>query len=266
MSKPEKKQKTNRPFDFSRFWGIWNLVEAFIILAAGVLAITYGILYFGQSSDKQNTTDIVKNILPFMVGAFIAMDAILRVLMVIFNKKEKPDESIMLIGGFELTAAIVIMIMHSDFTDLLIYSVAVLLIVIGALLILFSVLSIGKSKKKLFVPILEIVFAAILIAIGVAILIIYATNHNEGIVLLVAGIVFIVASIAQAAITGINMHKHKKEEKAKNKAKEDKADPTLISNNPINDEKALEITQKDDSKDDKNEPEVIEAEPVDPKN
>ena len=40
MSK-EKRIKTKRPFDFDQFWGIWNLVEAAIVLVAGVFGIVY---------------------------------------------------------------------------------------------------------------------------------------------------------------------------------------------------------------------------------
>lgn len=207
MSK-EKRIKTKRPFDFDRFWGIWNLVEAVIVLAAGVFGIVFGIQSLGNDGASGGW---IQNILPFMVGAFVAMDAVLRIITVFYKKEKQTDESVMLTSGFELTAAIVVMIMHDQFTRLMIYGVAVLLIVIGALLIAFSVFAIVHRSKKLFVPIFEIIFAAVLVAVGIAVLVLYSIKtNNDGIVLLIAGIVFCLASIAWGVIAIVNMVKAKK--------------------------------------------------------
>lgn len=212
-----KPTKTKRPFDFDRFWGIWNLVEALIVLVAGVFGIVFGIQSLGK--DSGNAGGWIQIVLPFMVGAFVAMDAILRIITVFFKKEKQTDESVMLTSGFELTAAIVVMIMHDQFTRLMIYGVAVLLIVIGALLITFSVFAIVRRSKKLFVPIFEIVFAAVLVAVGIAVLVLYASKaDNNGIVLLIAGIVFCLASIAWGAIAIINMIKAKKKRPIENQA------------------------------------------------
>ena len=213
MSK-EKRIKTKRPFDFDRFWGIWNLVEAVIVLVAGAFGIVFGIQSLGK--DSRMDGGWIQTILPFTVGAFVAMDAVLRIITVFYKKEKQTDESVMLTSGFELTAAIVVMIMHDQFTRLMIYGVAVLLIVIGALLITFSVFAIVRRSKKLFVPIFEIVFAAVLVAVGIAVLILYSAANNNGIVLLIAGIVFCLASIAWGVIAVINMVKASKKRPIEN--------------------------------------------------
>ena len=126
----------------------------------------------------------IQTILPFMVGAFVAMDAVLRIITVFYKKEKQTDESVMLTSGFELTAAIVVIIMHDQFTRLMIYGVAVLLIVI--------------------------------VAVGIAVLILYSTANNNGIVLLIAGIVFCLASIAWGVIAIVNMVKASKKRPIEN--------------------------------------------------
>jgi len=188
-------------------WGIWNFVEATILLVAGILAIVYN----ESGADNQNLLFTIA----FVVGSFVILDGLLRILMVVTGI-ETSKESIMLVGGFEITLGILIMIECNSFIRIVIEFLYVLLIVMGALLILFSILQIAKKSEKLYMPILEIVFAAILIALGIAVAVLHSTS-NEGfnrVVLIVVGLILLVAGLAQAIITAIMIGKAKKKSKA----------------------------------------------------
>ena len=202
MAKKKAKSKSpkTKADSYGKFWCIWNGVEALIILVAGVLSIVFGILY--KSGEGNGTHIIINNVLPFVVGTFVCMDAILRIVKAVQRIGKETEESIMLIGGFELTAGILVMMFHDIFTRLIISAIAVLLIVVGALLLLFSIMVIIKRSKKLFIPILEIIFAAILVGVGTVVLILYHTSSdNNQIVLIVSGIIFTILGLGQGILT-----------------------------------------------------------------
>lgn len=195
---------------YHKFWGIWNFVEALLLLVAGVLCITFAFL----------SDDVAKKELPnyvaFLVGGFIILDGSLRIITSIVRPKEKTDEdqSIMLIGGFEMTLGICLMIFYTIFTSLIVMFIGVFTLVIGALFILFSILSIARRRSKTFVPIMEILFGAILIGVGIAILVLYtkddpSTSNKIG--LICTGSVLSIAGLAQFIITFIILKKAKKE-------------------------------------------------------
>ena len=132
------------------------------------------------------------------------------------------DESGMLIGGFELSIGIVMVLLEVHFyastkehviTFLIAHFVAILLIVIGLLLIIFSSITIAKKYTKMFMPILEILFSAILIGVGITILVLYYKENNANIVLILTGSILSIAGIAQGIITLITLKKNKKEYK-----------------------------------------------------
>lgn len=200
----KKKRKTKLPKTkentFGKFWCIWNGVEAFIILAAGILSIVFGILY--NSENTGGSSVVINNVLPFVVGAFVCMDAILRIVKAVQHIGKESEESIMLIGGFELTAGILVMMFHDIFTRLIISAISILLIVIGVLMLLFSIMVIIQRSKKLFIPILEIIFAAILIGVGTVVLILYhGSSDNNQIVLIVSGTIFTIVGLGQGILT-----------------------------------------------------------------
>ena len=125
---------------FPKVWFIWNLIEALLMVAAGGLAI-----YFGITKDNGNSsTGPIETTIAAVIGAFIILDGILRILMVLFRYKES-QESIWLVGGFEITAGIVVILSHEFFVGLIINFLSVFLMVIGGLLLLFSVLSIVRK-------------------------------------------------------------------------------------------------------------------------
>ena len=194
----------------SHLWGAWNLIEAFLLMAAGALSIAVAILFTKDNPDQSP----IQTVLAIVVGVFIAMDGVLRIVMVMTKQKRTPDSSIMLIGGFEITAGVVVAIMHKAFIDIIVNFLGVLLLVIGFLFVLFSILMIArKSAPTFFMPIIEIVFGAILLAIGLTILLLYYGSDigmRNRVTLIVIGAVMGIAGLAQAIITGISLRKAKK--------------------------------------------------------
>ncbi len=194
----------------SHLWGAWNLIEAILLMAAGALSIAAAILFTEGGGDQSP----IQTVLAIVVGVFIAMDGVLRIVMVMTKQKKNPDSSIMLIGGFEITAGIVVAIMHKAFIDIIVNFLGVLLLVIGFLFVLFSIIMIArKNSPTFFMPIIEIVFGAILLAIGLTILILYYGSDigmRNKVTLIVIGAVMAIAGLAQAIITGISLRKAKK--------------------------------------------------------
>ncbi len=212
MDEIKKDEKMNR------FWAIWNLIEAVILLVAGVLAITLACV------NKEGSDTNTESFVAYAIGAFILLDGILRIVMSLTHYKgpNDSDESGMLIGGFELSIGIVMVLLEVHFyastkehviTFLIAHFVAVLLIVIGLLLIVFSSITIAKKFAKMFMPVLEILFSAILIGVGITILVLYYKENNANIVLILTGSILSIAGIAQGIITLITLKKNKKEYK-----------------------------------------------------
>lgn len=237
MSK--KKQKTS----VEKFWGIWNVTESILLMIAGVLAITVGAISVANP-DNANMQDVAKtigDIVPFVAGLFIVMDAIMRVIISFTKFRKDSDESAMMVGSFEATVGIVIMMFYTHFTELVADFVAVFMMCIGVSLIIFSIISIAKGKSKIFIPILEILFAAMLIAVGVAILVIYYQDSGnvarQRLVLIISGSILFISGIAYLIMTRISRRKQEKEkleeETPKPKGiKGGKGKPSEIEHNP----------------------------------
>ncbi len=211
----ESKAKLNK------FWGIWNFLEAIILLAAGVLAIVVAATN-GDGEALKNMN--MESIIAYVVSAFVLLDGILRVVMsfVHYRGLKQTDESGMLVGGFEITIGVVMTLSEIHFylltsqhvfTYFIANFIATLLIAIGLLLIIFSIVTIAKKYGGLFMPILEIAFSAILVGVGIAIFILYYRENNANIVLILTGSILCIASVAQMIITIVTLKKAKKEDK-----------------------------------------------------
>ena len=103
---------------------------------------------------------------------------------------------------------------------------------------------------------IEIVFAAVLVAVGIAVLVLYSTANNNGIVLLIAGIVFCLASIAWGVIAIVNMVKASKKRPIENQPS-----PSVPAEEQTNVREPAYIEHKEDG----NDHPVITAEEVDKK-
>ena len=209
------KNKKRDP-SIEKFWMIWNVSEAILLMLAGILGIVVGVMSMSSpdNADVQTTATTLGNIIPFVTGAFIIMDAVMRVVISFTKFRKDSGESAMMVGAFEGTAGVVLMIHYAIFTELVADFIALFMIFVGVLLIVFSIYNIAKSKAKIFIPILEILFAAVLVAIGVAILIIFYGGEKDGtrerLVLIITGSVLLISGCVFLIMASINRKKQKK--------------------------------------------------------
>lgn len=213
-----KKNKQTKPKSkIEKFWGAWNTTEAILLMIAGILGIVVGAISVAapENGDMQKAADIMANIVPFVTGVFIVMDAIMRIIISFTKFRKETDESAMMIGAFEITVGIILMIFFQSFTELVADFVAIFMICIGVLLIIFSIMSIARSKTRIFIPILEIVFSAALIAIGTAIIVIYYQDSGnisrQRLVLIITGAILFITGIVFLIMTKINRKKQKRD-------------------------------------------------------
>ena len=232
----------------NRFWTIWNLSEDVILLAAGVLAIVVGCI-----EGNDNLRNVINSIITYAIAGFIILDGLLRLIMTLLKVKRTGEESIMLVSGFEITLGIVIMVvLQKVLVEALVYFIAVGTIVVGAMFLAFSIVSlIRKSTENYAMPILEIIFGGILIGVGIYIIILYNINADakERICLALTGTVISIVAVALAIITIVSgvkrkkkaalvpvdqeeVKKPKKEKKSKKKAEPVEEEP-VETNEPI---------------------------------
>lgn len=213
MAEKEKKVLTLEE-KMSRIWTIWNIVEAVILLAAGVLAILFGAKIIGGDDASHGTANLILGI---VIGAFIILDGILRFIMGITKFREAKNESTNLISAFEISIGVTIIMMHEVFLKAAIYFIATLLITVGVLMIIDAVSIIIKKLKTLYIPILTIIFAALLVGLGITIYVLYNTDNEsfEQVVNIAFGIVLILVGAALAILTLVHNVKSKKEKDGK---------------------------------------------------
>ena len=201
--------ETNAKKGINRLWTIWNLSEEVILLAAGVLAIIVGCL-----EGNEDLRNAIESVIAYAIAAFVILDGLLRLIMVLTKNKKEPDSSIMLISGFEITLGIVIMIVLKQILiEAMVYFIAVGTIVIGAMFLAFSIFSlVRKTVEKYFMPILEILFGGILIGVGLYIIILYQVDSDakNRICLILTGSVLAIVAVALAILTLISCKKRKK--------------------------------------------------------
>ncbi len=239
----------------NKFWTIWNIVEDVILLAAGVLAIVVGCI-----DGNSDIRDTMGSVITYAIASFIILDGLLRLIMTLLKVKSSGEESIMLVSGFEITLGIVAMIvLKTVLIEAMVYFIAIGAIVIGAMFLAFSIVSlVRKAVEKFAMPILEIIFGGILIGVGLYIIILYNVSEEakNRICLILTGSVLSIVAIALAIITLISCKKRKSKalvpaDKEKGKgSKKEKKEP----------KKEEEPNIKEVDVEDKEEPKVIEAE------
>ena len=208
-----------------KVWAIWQICEAIILLAAGVLTIIF--------SDDD---DLYKWIF-IAIGSFIILDGVLRVLMPFFNKD--PGDNSLFTGIFELTFGIVIVLRSQAITEILMIFIATLLLVVAPIAIADGVLRLKRKQETMFFPILEFIAALLFITVGVIILV--SINNAQNVVLIVIGAILCILALVEIAFTVKTLVKVKE----RNKKEKDKAGQ----------EEKKKIRKKDVIK-----PEVIDAE------
>ncbi len=203
MAKTKFKGEEKTPEEkFKSFWFVWNLIEDLLLIVAGALSIVFGIIVKSDSQAVTGDTAVIENIILYVLASFIILDGLLRTIMLAKNPKNG-ESSAYLIGGFEITIGIVLMILGSDvFFKLIINFLGVFLLVIGALFLFVSIRSIVKHLSSMLMPVLEIFFGAILIGFGCALMIIYHAGEAQirnrvsyiliGTILAIAGIAMLI--------------------------------------------------------------------------
>ncbi|HOH68360.1 MAG TPA: DUF308 domain-containing protein [Bacilli bacterium] len=186
-----------------KVWAIWQICEAVILLAAGVLTIIFS-----------DNPDLYKWIF-LAIGAFIILDGVLRVLMPFFNKD--PGDNSLFTGIFEVTFGIVIVLRSAAITEILMIFIATLLLVISPVAIADGIIRIKKKQETLFFPVLEFIAALLFVTIGVIILV--SIQNAQNVVLIVIGAILAILAIVEIAFTIKTLMKVKeRDKKAQEKA------------------------------------------------
>ena len=195
-----------------KVWAIWQICEAVILLAAGVLTIIF-------SDDP----DLYKWIF-LAIGAFIILDGVLRVLMPFFNKD--PGDNSLFTGIFEVTFGIVIVLRSAAITEILMIFIATLLLVISPVAIADGIIRIKKKQETLFFPVLEFIAALLFITIGVIILV--SIQNAQNVVLIVIGAILAILAIVEIAFTIKTLMKVKERDKKAQKKAEVKTKGKVV--------------------------------------
>ena len=203
MAKAKFKGEEKTPEEkFKTFWLAWNLIEDALLIVAGALSIVFGIMVNENSGAITSDTKVIENIILYVLASFIVLDGILRTVL-LAKRQSNAETSAYLIGGFEITIGIVLMILGSEtFFKLIINFLGVFLLVIGALFLFVSIRTIVKHLTSMLMPVLEIFFGAILIGFGTALMIIYHAGEVQirnrvsyiliGTILAIAGIAMLI--------------------------------------------------------------------------
>ena len=191
-----------------KVWAIWQICEAIILLAAGVLTIIF--------SDDQNLYQWIF----IAIGSFIILDGVLRILMPFFNKD--PGDNSLFTGIFELTFGIVIIARSLEITETLMIFIATLLLVIAPVAVADGIVRIKKHQETLFFPILEFITALLFTTVGIIILV--SINNAENIVLIVIGVILVILAVVEIAFTIRTLLRVKNRDLAKKEKEEKKAD------------------------------------------
>ncbi len=174
-----------------KVWAVWNYVEALILITAGILAIVF----------REN--DTLQKIVSYVIGGFVILDGVLRFILVL-AKYQKSQGSIVLISALEITLGILIILLYNSFIDMAVQFLFIFLMTIGGLFLIYSIYAIvRKYAESLFMPVLEIVFAAIMIGLGVTICILWQQDSAQFrvAIMITLGVVLIMVGFGIFAIT-----------------------------------------------------------------
>lgn len=208
MSKElEKHQK------LTNLWFIWNIVEAVILLGGGILAIVAGIVR-AQNGDAGG--NIAESITAYIIASFIILDGLLRLVLYFAKYRDGDEFTPLVIAGFEISLGIFLILLQATFgqgifTYTIVTLVAVILMVMGCLVLTFSIFQIARRLVKLTMPITQILIGSIIIGVGVTIEVLYNTESSrQMLVLILTGVILCTAAIAMFVITMISHKKAKK--------------------------------------------------------
>lgn len=208
-------QATQKQRKLNKFWFVWNLIESLILFGGGVMSIVAGVMA-GQGSGS--APQGIENGIAYAVAAFIILDGVLRIVLHLARLQKDTEQSPMVIAGFEVSLGILLVLLQSRFTNEHIFTftvvnlIAIILMVMGVLLLVYAIYAIARKFAKLFMPVVEILFAAILAGVGVVIEVLYHTESSKDqLVLIMTGSILCLAAIGMFIITLVTRAKAKKE-------------------------------------------------------
>lgn len=194
----QKKKRAQKLAKGGIVWSIFNLVEAALLVVLGILAMIY------------STNDGFQDTIILIVGIFLALGGLLRVAMnflPLFGMSELDKANLkydlVIEGSLEMAIGITIIVMYATnsssftvLTSLLSYFIGIVFIVAGTSLLLFAIGFLVNKLYKVYMPVLEIILAAALIALGVVVLVYMGNKGNFMMVfLIIVGIVLVLAGI-----------------------------------------------------------------------
>lgn len=242
------KKKERKSINFGKgglLWSIWNFLEAALILVLGIICFVYTAKASANNSDI--SYDKVISVILFIGGIFLILGGALKIVVnflpviarsvtdAIIKEKIKSQLSYDLVvgGAIELAIGIAFVISYTNNDGLLDQMVSfiaqflaifigTLVTVAGTSLILFAVGFIVSKLYKLYLPIIEIVFGAALIALGIVVFIYLAGNADltKMISLVILGIILVLAGVAMAILTVVEINKIRVAKAMVNTAKE----------------------------------------------
>lgn len=260
--KEAKVKKEKHVIDTSKgglIWSIWNFLEAALIFALGVVCFVFIAQAENKNSDVSYTQVISTIIL--IAGIFLIIGGALKIIvnfLPVVGKnivdatvkaaiKSKLSYDLVIGGTIELAAGVAIIVAYNKMngslnetvgviTTFLAVFAGVLLIIAGLSLALFAVGFIISKLYKIYLPIIEIVFGAALIALGIVVLCVLAGNTDltSMIALIILGVILVLAGIAMAIITVLEIVKARRlKANAKESSEENKEDDnTEVVDNP----------------------------------
>ncbi len=260
--KEAKVKKEKHVIDTSKgglIWSIWNFLEAALIFALGVVCFVFIAQAENKNSDVSYTQVISTIIL--IAGIFLIIGGALKIIvnfLPVVGKnivdatvkaaiKSKLSYDLVIGGTIELAAGVAIIVAYNKMngslnetvgviTTFLAVFAGVLLIIAGLSLALFAVGFIISKLYKIYLPIIEIVFGAALIALGIVVLCVLAGNTDltSMIALIILGVILVLAGIAMAIITVLEIVKARRlKANAKEASEENKEDDnTEVVDNP----------------------------------
>ena len=229
------KKKERKSINFGKgglLWSIWNFLEAALILVLGIICFVYTAKASTNNSDI--SYDKVISVILFIGGIFLILGGALKIVVnflpviarsvtdAIIKEKIKSQLSYDLVvgGAIELAIGIAFVISYTNngglldqmvsfIAQFLAIFIGTLVTVAGTSLILFAVGFIVSKLYKLYLPIIEIVFGAALIALGIIVFIYLAGNADltKMISLVILGIILVLAGVAMAILTAVEINK-----------------------------------------------------------
>lgn len=231
-----------------RFWGIYTLIEAVMLMVAGVIAIILAV-----NGDDDSNYKGMSNAFAIVMGAFVILDGIMRFILVL-KRYDKSSESILLVGGFEIALGITLaQIGGETFQKIVVVFLASFLTVIGVLFLIFSIWGMAKKKVgKVFIPILQIFLGAALVALGTTIFVLYYTKGDAfyKFWMIAAGCIFALIGLALAIFDLVMVAKANKKDNPKKK-KDKKHDVIEATEKDDKGQKVIDVTPVEEKGDEK---------------